>query len=89
MEENIKITDIQTVESMVEEKPKVKKKSIFKTKDCEIIKFNPQTKTLDVRFDGIGLRFNAVKNDYTGVETAKIKYKGTIGKPKFVYKLDE
>lgn len=89
MEENIKITDIQTVESMVEEKPKVKKKSTFKTKDCEIIKFNPQTKTLDVRFDGIGLRFNAVKNDYTGVETAKIKYKGTIGKPKFVYKLDE
>lgn len=89
MEENIKITDIQTVESMVEEKPKVKKKSTFKTKDCEIIKFNPQTKTLDVRFDGIGLRFNAVKNDYTGVKTAKIKYKGTIGKPKFVYKLDE
>lgn len=89
MEEKIKITDIQTVESTVEGKPTVKKKSTFKTKDCEIIKFNPQTKTLDVRFDGIGLRFNAVKNDYTGVETAKIKYKGTIGKPKFVYQLDE
>ena len=89
MEENIKNTEIQTVEPMVEEKPKAKKKATFKTKECEIIKFNPQTRTLDVRFDGIGLRFNNVKNDYTGVETVKNKYNGTIGKPKFAYKLDE
>ena len=89
MEEKIKITEIQMVEPMVEEKPKAKKKATFKTKECEIIKFNQQTKTLDVRFDGIGLRFNDVKDDYTGAETVKIKYKGTIGKPKFVYKLDE
>lgn len=89
MEENIKITDIQTVKPVIEEKPKTKKKPAFKTKECEVIKFNQQTKTLDVRFDGIGLRFNTVKNDYTGVKTVKIKYKGTIGKPKFVYQLDE
>jgi len=64
---------------------KNKSKEDFKSKECKVISYNKHTNTLDVNFDGFGIRLNDVKN-FVG-NTAIIKYKGEIGKPDFKYKL--
>ena len=57
----------------------------FKTKVCKVIAYNKRTNTLDVKFDGYGIRIKDVK-DFSG-NTVELKYKGEIGKSNFEYKL--
>lgn len=73
----------ETTEEVLPRKPK--RNNIFKTKKCRVISYNKATNTLDVLFDQYGIRLHNV-SDFQG-DTVEIKYKGTIGKPNFVYKL--
>lgn len=57
----------------------------FKTKVCKVIAYNKRTNTLDVKFDGYGIRIKDVK-DFSD-NTVELKYKGEIGKSNFEYKL--
>lgn len=57
----------------------------FKTKVCKVIAYNKRTNTLDVKFDGYGIRIKDVK-DFS-CNTVELKYKGEIGKSNFEYKL--
>lgn len=70
-------------EEVLPQKPK--RNNSFKTKKCRVISYNKAIKTLDVLFDQYGIRIHDV-SDFYG-DTIEIKYKGTIGKPNFVYKL--
>lgn len=93
MEENIILDESVVVEEIneeviQEELPKIqprKNKNQFKEKECEVIKYNKLTKTLDIKFDGYGIRIKDVE-DFTD-KVAIIKYKGEIGKCNFEYKL--
>ena len=67
------------------DKKAYKVRDTFKTKACKVIKYEEKFKTLDVLFDGFGLRFNNVKS-FSG-DTAEVQYKGTIGKSDFEYSL--
>lgn len=67
------------------DKKEYKIRDNFKTKACKVINYDEKFKTLDVVFDGFGLRFNNVKS-FTG-DTAEVQYKGTIGKSDFEYSL--
>ena len=78
----------ETHEEVIQEKlPKIqpRKKYEFKEKECKVIAYNKRTHTLDVKFEGYGIRIKDVK-DFSG-DTVVIKYKGEIGKPNFEYKL--
>lgn len=68
-----------------QEKMKENKQSAFKTKECKVIKYDNVKNILDINFDGFGIRIENVK-DFSG-DTVKVKYKGEIGKPNFVYEL--
>ena len=78
----------ESVEMAVAQEAKPKRQ-IMKKQECKILRYNQDDNTLDVLFDHYGLRFNNVAKDYSGEEFATIKYKGTIGKANFVYKLDD
>lgn len=77
------------LEETIEEKPLPKKprnnRNGFKTKECKVISYDNRTKNLDVDFDGYGIRIRNVEN-FEG-STAIVKYKGTIGKSNFEYKM--
>lgn len=89
MEDKFGIEPIVKAE-IVEEKPKKSKpKQTFKTKECRVKRYIGQDNAIEIDFDGFGLRFDNLKKDYTGVETVKVKYKGVIGKPKFVCQFEE
>lgn len=75
--------EIKNVE-LPEEKVKSKPKQTFRTKDCPVKRYIHKDNAIEVDFDGFGLRFEHLNKDYTGAETVKVKYKGTIGKPKFI-----
>lgn len=62
-----------------------KQKNNFKEKECKVISYNDKSKTLDVKFDGYGIRIKNV-DTFSG-DVAIVKYKGEIGKPNFEYKL--
>lgn len=64
---------------------KNKNKNNFKEKSCKVISYNPRNNTLDVNFDGYGIRVKNVK-DFAG-SVATLKYKGEIGRSNFEYKL--
>lgn len=81
-----KFNESVDMEVVQEVKPK---RQTMKKKECKILRYNQNDNTLDVLFDNYGLRFNNVNKDYSGEEFATIKYKGTIGKANFVYKLDD
>ena len=97
MEDNMILDESVIVEEVKEEiheeviqeaLPKIqprKNKSQFKEKECEVIKYNKITKTLDVKFDKYGIRIKDVE-DFNG-DIAIVKYKGEIGQPNFEYKL--
>ena len=74
------IENAETKASIVE--TEIKK---HKTIKCKVINYNKITNSLDISFDGYGIRFNGVK-DFVG-DTVIVKYKGEIGKPNFEYKL--
>lgn len=64
-----------------------KPKDDFKEKECEIISYNQNTKSLDVKFDGYGIRIKNVESFHNNSTMVKIKYKGNIGMPDFVMKV--
>ena len=89
MEDKFGIEPIVKTE-IVEEKPKKSKpKQTFKAKECKVKRYIKQDNAIEIDFDGVGLRFDNLKKDYTGIETVKVKYKGVIGKPKFVCQFEE
>lgn len=81
-----KLNESVDMEVVQEVKPK---RQTMKKKECKILRYNQYDNTLDVLFDNYGLRFNNVIKDYSGEEFATVKYKGTIGKANFVYKLND
>ena len=98
MEENMILDESVIVEEMKEEipkeeiqeelpkiQPRKKNRIEYKEKECKVINYNKITNSLDISFDGYGIRFNNVK-DFVG-DTVIVKYKGEIGKPNFEYKL--
>lgn len=60
-------------------------KNEFNDKVCKVYKYDKKNRTLDINFDGYGIRINDVA-DFTG-DTVTLKHKGQIGKSDFVYKL--
>ena len=83
MEENMILDESVIVEEMKEEipkeeiqeelpkiQPRKKNKIEYKEKECKVINYNKITNSLDISFDGYGIRFNDVK-DFVGVA---IKY---------------
>lgn len=81
-------TETTHEEIIQEELPKIqprKTKNQFKEKECKVIRYNKLTKTLDISFDGYGIRVKNVK-DFSG-DLVTIRYKGEIGKPNFEYKI--
>lgn len=62
------------------------KSNSYKAKKCKVISYNRLQKTLDVVFDGYGIRIKGVTNCGDDCYIT-VKYKGEIGKPNFVYTL--
>lgn len=57
----------------------------YKTKNCNVLSYNKKTKELDVNFSGYGIRLyniSEINENYV-----KVRYRGEIGTPNFVYKL--
>ena len=85
MEETEKKDEVFVTETLPK-KPKNNFKNYgFKIKECKVIAYNKHSNTLDVKFDGYGIRIKDVK-DFSG-DTVELKYNGEIGKPNFEYKL--
>ena len=81
-----KLNESVDMEMTQEVKPK---RQTMKKKECKILRYNQKDNTLDVLFDNYGLHFNNVTKDYSDEKFATVKYKGTIGKANFVYKLGD
>ena len=81
--EEIKENMEETIEEILPQKPK--KNNIFKIKKCNILNYNKNTQCLDIDFDGYGIRIHNVRECFG--DSIEVKYKGTIGKSNFVYKL--
>lgn len=64
-----------------------KTKDEFKEKECEVINHNKYTKTLDIRFDGYGVRIKNIDSFNNNNGFTIIKYKGEIGKSDFMVKI--
>lgn len=62
-----------------------KSKNEFKEKECEVIHYDKIHKTLDIKFDGYGIRIKNIET-FNG-DTVIVKYKSEIGKPSFEIKL--
>ena len=75
----------ETKEKLPKIQPRKKNRIEYKEKECKVINYNKITNSLDISFDGYGIRFNDIK-DFIG-DTVIVKYKGEIGKPNFDYKL--
>lgn len=88
IKEDIKL---ENKEEIQEELPKIhprknkNKKEEYKEKECKVINYNKITNSLDISFDGYGIRFKDVK-DFNG-DTVIVKYKSEIGKKNFEVKL--
>ena len=85
MEETETKEKVIVVETLPKKPKNNFKNNGFKTKECKVIAYNKRTNTLDVKFDGYGIRIKDVK-DFIG-NAVEVKYKGEIGKPNFEYKL--
>ena len=64
-----------------------KKKEYSKEKECGVINYNSTLNTMDINFDGYGIRIRDVKYFSTPPTTVSVKYKGEIGQPDFSIKL--
>ena len=64
-----------------------KKKDDFKEKECSVINYNNSLKTLDINFDGYGIKIRDVKHFSYPTTTVRVKYKSEIGQPDFSIKL--
>ena len=69
------------------DKPKaqIKKKSIYKEKECRVLRFN-KDKTIDIVFDKYGVKLRTAMDNYDA-KTITVKYKGKIGTKDFEIKL--
>lgn len=85
MEETEKKDELFAKETLPKKPKNNFKNNGFKSKECEVIAYSKRTNTLDIRFDGYGIRIKDVEN-FVG-DTVELKYKGEIGKPNFEYKL--
>lgn len=57
----------------------------YKTKKCNVLSYNADTKELDIDFSGYGIRlYNVSENIGANVN---IKYRGEIGTSNFICKL--
>lgn len=87
-EESLKTDELinEELEHSATRKPKANmKKDGYKNKECKVIHYDKQKKTLDVLFDRYGLRIFNVEA-FSG-NTVIVKYKNEIGNPDFEYKL--
>ena len=87
LEEVVNPMEETVTEVVVEELPKKPKNNLkngFKEKRCNVIDYDRKAKTLDVKFNGYGIRIKDVE-EFDG-DFAIIKFKGEIGKPNFQYK---
>lgn len=82
---NIKEKDNDVVSGGVPKNFSQNSKSLFKEKECRVLSYNKNLGILDIVFDGYGIRLTNVKN-FSG-NTAKVKYRGEIGKPNFECKI--
>lgn len=73
-------------ESNDKPKAQVKKKSTYKEKECQVLRFNKKDKTIDIMFDKYGVKLRTNMNNYDA-KTITVKYKGTIGTKDFEIKL--
>lgn len=64
-----------------------KTKEDFIEKECKIINYDNHTKSLDINFDGYGIRMKKIEFSYNNDPIVKVRYKGEIGKPNFVIKV--
>lgn len=62
-----------------------KPKNEFKEKRCEVINYNNHLKTLDIRFDGYGIKIKNIED--CNEDFITVQYKGEIGKPGFSLKV--
>lgn len=94
--DNSVIKEDITVDSQVENimpaiestKPKaqMKKRNMFKEKECKVLRFNNRDKTLDIMFDKYGIKLKTNLNGYDK-DTVTVKYKSEVGKKDFEIKL--
>ncbi len=91
LEENKEIIGEHLVEENTSEKTgktyNKKAKNEFHEKKCKVIHYNRHTKTLDIQFDGYGIRLKDIQ-DFNG-DVADVKYKGEIGRSDFSVKISE
>lgn len=59
----------------------------YKVMKCKVISYNKKNNTLDVLFNGYGIRIKNVQNFDNTINTVDIQYKGEIGKSNFEYKV--
>lgn len=73
----------EITEEVLPRKPK--RTNGFKIKKCRVLSYNKTTKDLDILFDQYGIRIHDAVDPQD--DMVEIKYKGTIGKPNFAYKM--
>ena len=81
--EEVKEVLEETTEEVLPRKPK--RNNNFKIKKCRVLSYNKATKDLDILFDQYGIRIHDAVDPQD--DMVEIKYKGTIGKPNFAYKM--
>ena len=90
-EENLKNDNVNS-NVLVNDSNTCKKNKIlpnknYKSQNCKVISYNEKNKTLDVQFNGYGIRIKNVLNFNNTVNEVTVLYKSDIGKPDFEYKL--
>ena len=63
-----------------------KKKNEYKEKECKVIRYNKNARTLDIMFDGFGIRIKDIE-EFNNDSTIIVKYKSEIGKSDFFIKI--
>ncbi|KAI4445122.1 hypothetical protein C823_007629 [Eubacterium plexicaudatum ASF492] len=90
-EENLKIdnddSSVLINDSNTSKKNKILSNKNYKSQNCKVISYNKNNKTLDVQFNGYGIRIKNVLNFDNTITEVSILYKSEIGKPDFEYKL--
>lgn len=87
METNTEKNDILSSLDKTTKTRSRKSKEDFKEKECKVIRYDNYTKSLDINFDGYGIRIRNVDSSYNNNSIVKVKYKGEIGKPNFIVKV--
>ena len=80
-------TDTLSADSNIYKKQKSLSNKNYKIMKCKVITYNKNNHTLDVLFNGYGIRIKNVQNFNSTADDIDIQYKGEIGKTNFEYKL--